>query len=771
MSGFVSEIYKNWILGYPKFTLFLIILTTLFFSYYIKDFHLDASSDTLVLQGNQSLEYYREIKRKYGSDDYLIVTFKPKKAELFSNDSLQRLKSLQNDLSLIDRVGSITSILNAPLIESPAINFNELSNRPVSIENNNFSNLKDVKQELTNSPIYQNTIISKKGDLAALLVNFKDVKVSQEQERKDIAEARSITEKYKDFADIYIGGVPMIVADSIDFIASDIKVFGSSLILFLAVLLAISFRKMKWVIIPLSNCIITCLITIGLLGLLDWPVTVVSSNFISLLLIISLSLSIHYIVRYEEYINDGWNAPHSELIFSTAKAKFLPCFYTAITTIVAFSSLIVSDIKPVIDFGWMMVVGIAISFIVTFTFIPSALCLLKLDKTAKKISFHKLITSNLYNLTNKTGILIILGFTVISLTGIYGITKLSVQNRFIDYYKDSTEIYQGMKIIDEELGGTTPLEVVIDAPENFMEDEYFEPKDYWYNSFMIEELSGIHDYLDSLPETGKVLSLYSAMQMLSKLNDNNQIDSFLLGLVDKKLPEDIRGMLVSPYLSKDGNQIVISTRVYESHNGLDRERLINKIHHDISNKFDIEAANIHITGMVVLYNDLLQSLFKSQIMTLGIVFLAIAMMFALLFKNFKMALIAITANIIPAVIVLGVMGLAGISLDIMTITIAAICVGIAVDDTIHYVHRFTEEFEKDSDYWKSVKRAHNTIGTAIYLTTITITLGFSILALSNFVPTIYFGLLTGLSMVIALIADLTLLPLLIAKFKPLGKKT
>ena len=173
--------------------------------------------------------------------------------------------------------------------------------------------------------------------------------------------------------------------------------------------------------------------------------------------------------------------------------------------------------------------------------------------------------------------------------------------------------------------------------------------------------------------------------------------------------------------------------------------------------------------MLVLYNNMLQSLFKSQIMTLGVVFLAIMIMFIFTFRNIKVAVIAIIPNIVAAAQVLGLMGWLNISLDIMTITIAAIVIGIAVDDTIHYVHRFGEEITKDYDYWAAVKRCHNSIGRAMYYTTVTITLGFMILVLSNFIPTIYFGLLTGFSMMVALVADMMLLPILLVMIKPYGK--
>lgn len=751
MSGFLN-FYCSSITRFRSITLLLILAITAFFGYYMKDFRLDASSDTLVLQGNENLEYYDEIKERYGSDDYLIITYTPKTKDLFSEDSLKDLEEIKAQMKELERVNSVTSILDVPLLESPKVSLTDLRDgRIVSIENENFTNLKEVREELKTNAIYKNTLISADAKTTAMLVNFN------KSTDEDIARVREIVGKYKDDADIYIGGVPMIVADSIDFIEKDIETFSLAVVALIILLLALSFKKVKWVVIPLANSLIACAILTGILGFLDWPVTVVSSNFISLLLILSLSLSIHLVVMYEELLSKKKYKDQDNLILDTVKEKFYPCLYTAITTIVAFTSLIISDVKPVIDFGWMMVMGIVISLILTFTFFPALIGFFKYEKKAKNIEFHKAMTDFIFRLTSGNRLTLFLVFLIVSTAGVYGITKLSVQNRFIDYYKKDTEIYQGMEVIDRRLGGTTPMEVIVDAPESF------EGKDYWFNSFILEDVEMMHDYLNSLEETGKVLSLHSTMQLLKTVNDGD-IDSFVLTLVREKISKELQDILISPYLSKDGNQVRFGVRIYESIPGLDREELISQIEKDMKEQFYLKEGELHINGMLVLYNDLLQSLFKSQILTLGVVLAAIAVCFMILFRNLKVSLIATIPVIVACTSVLGLMGLLGISLDIMTITIAAICIGIGVDDTIHYIHRFEEELAKDGKVWKAIERSHASIGRALYLTTITVTLGFSVLALSNFVPTIYFGLLTGFSMIIALLANLILLPILLGFF-------
>ncbi len=496
------------------------------------------------------------------------------------------------------------------------------------------------------------------------------------------------------------------------------------------------------------------------------------SNFVSLLLIITLSLIIHLIVRYRELATIKPEATQYELVSETVHSKFTPSFYTSVTTMVAFGSLLVSGIRPVIDFGWMMVIGIIVSFLLAFLLFPAALMLLPRLNTPVTRDMTGAVTSAIADFIQHRTRAALWLFTALVVVGLTGIPRLSVENRFIDYYKDSTEIYQGMTLIDQKLGGTTPMDVIIDAPadEVLTEDEIEDGVDitaysYWFNSDGLREVARIHQYLDELPETGKVLSVHTGMQLLESLNKGKPYGDFKLAVVYKRLPEEVKNALITPYLSADGNQLRFSIRLYESDKSLRRQVLLDKIYYDLINDFDLDPEQVTISGVAVLFNNLLQSLFKSQILTLGAVFAAILLMFMVLFRSVRLALAAIIPNIIAAGLILGLMGWIGIPLDIMTITIAAIAIGIGVDDSIHYVHRFRGEFLQDRNYWAAIKRCHNSIARAMYYTSVTVVLGFSILVLSNFIPTIHFGLLSGLAMMTALLANLVLLPILIATFR------
>jgi predicted RND superfamily exporter protein len=833
MQKTLIKLYESLVLNRPWLTLALLSILVVPVAYYSKDFRLDASADTLVLENDAALRYYRSITARYGSEDYLVITYTPTKG-LFSKTTLADLAELKQQLKEIDRVDSVTTILDVPLINSPPVTLSELSKNIRTLESDDcIPGL--ARKELTTSPFYSNLIISPDGHTTALQIKLRReekwhelfqrrnalriqrmentlspeqaIELAQvtkkfddysdsllKQEHDDIQKIRQIMDEHRDSAKLFLGGVPMIVADSMDYVRNDLKVFGLAVLGLLIIFLFTAFRKPHWVYLPVLTCGVTGIFMLGVLGVLGWRVTVVSSNFVSLLLIITMSLTVHLIVRYRELHAANPDNDQHWLVSQTIRSKFLPSFYTAITTMVAFASLIFSDIRPVIDFGWMMFIGIAVAFFFTFTLFPASLMLLKAGKPGKLHDITGILTRYLANLIEHRKLCVLLAALILALLSIFGISKLTVENSFISYFKSSTEIHQGMKLIDLELGGTTPLDVIVDAPKSFYEeieentkadvDDYADSylhdypdqgesgiagSSFWFNTYMLEEVDKIHSYLDSLPETGKVLSISTSIRMLQQLKDGKNLDDFFLSVLFSRLPDTVKQSLFTPYMSEDGNQLRFSARIIDSDPELKRAELLSSIEKHLIEDMGFQPEQIHLSGMLVLYNNMLQSLFSSQIKTLGAVFFAILLMFIVLFRSLKFAVLAIIPNILSAAMVLGLMGVLGIPLDIMTITIAAITIGIAVDDTIHYVHRFQEEYWQDKNYWYAIMRCHNSIGRAMYYTSVIITVGFSILALSNFIPTIYFGLLTGAAMITALIANLTLLPLLIAIVRPMGK--
>jgi len=819
------------ILKRPGLVIICILAVVSFLGYKAKDFKLDASAETLVLENDKDLRYSRLIASRYGVQDYLVMTYAPQ-GYLFSDKVLSNLARLRDELKGLKRVSSVVSVLDVPLLESPPVLIKELAANIQTLESKTVDK-KLAKIEFKNSPLYQNLLVSPDLKITALLIYFpiddtyRDLLVRRntfqekqaagsltaaevaefkkvtEQFRKhrdkmkktrhqDIAEIRGIMDNFRQDAQLFLGGVSMIADDLISFIKNDLKVFGLGVLFFLILTLGIIFRKIRWIFLPVLCCAFSAISMMGLLGLFDWEVTVISSNFISLQLIITMAITIHLIVRFRELSLKNPEAGQRELILDTVRLMMKPCLYAALTTIAGFGSLLLCDILPVITFGWMMSAGISVSLVMTFLLFPSVLMLMRKKslRSGKKSRFS--LTSFLAWLTQAHGTFILIISCIAFLISAVGISKLTVENSFIDYFKHTTEIYQGMKVIDQNLGGTTPLDVIVDfekiaesvpavasetATEDGNEFDEFDEFDeaesknkYWFTSDKMARIVTVHNYLDSLPETGKILSLGTMMKVAEKLNNDKPLDNFQLALLYSELPEKFRAMVLKPYVSVENNQVRFSIRVRDSEKSLRRNELLKKIRHDLVNELGLKKERVHLSGMLVLYNNMLQSLFRSQILTLGVVILALMGMFLILFRSLKIALIAISPNLLSIGVVLGIMGWLNLPLDMMTITIASISVGIAVDDTIHYIHRFADEFQIDRNYIMTMHRCHGSIGHAMFYTSVTIIIGFSILVLSNFIPSIYFGLLTGFAMLIALIAALTLLPQLIVVFKPFGQE-
>ncbi len=835
---------------YPKLILLALITVVALLSTQLSKLHLDASADSLVLEGDNALQIYRDVNKEYGSEEFLVVTYTPKES-LFSDTVLNELSHIKSELLTLPEVSNVISILDVPLLYSPPVKMSELSEGIKYLSSKNTDRAL-AKAEFRDSPLYSQLLTSYNFDTTAIQINFKrdvvfftllterdslrskalsgtlgineheslkqaeqafsnySVELNNKQEVL-IENVRLIIDKYRSGGALFLGGVPMIASDMIAFIKNDLLVFGFGLLLFIVILLAVIFRQVAWVFLPLLTCLVCVLGMLGAIAALDWKLTVISSNFVALLMIITLSITIHLAVRYRELSVNYLKESQGALVIDTVRFMLRPCLYTAITTIVAFASLVVSGIRPVIDFGWMMTIGVSAAFVVAFLVIPSGLMLIPLSYTKSQTVAPKSSAPNkatafttYFAIFADKNAYWVWGISAILLvSSVVGISRLQVENRFIDYFDSSTEIYQGMEVIDQKLGGTIPLDIIIrtktnnknndleDQPDivsnssdNFddvsfddfggdFEDGFSDEPSmtstsrYWFTSHGLKEIEKLHNYVDSIEQTGKVLSLASLYQVLKDVTGSG-IDDFQLALISQNLTDDIKDSLIDPYLSEDGNESRLSMRVKETSYQLNRNELLQQIEDYLQNDMGLSKDEYELTGMLVLYNNMLQSLFRSQILTLGSVFIAITLMFTILFRSLYLALIAITPNLLAAGMVLGSMGLLGIPLDMMTITVAAITVGIGVDDTIHYIHRFKKEFAIDGDYVATMYRCHNSIGRAMFYTSIIIIMGFSILSLSNFTPTIYFGLLTGFAMFSALLGALVLLPRLLITLKPLG---
>jgi len=817
-----GKIYKTLIVDFSKITILLISCVLAFFLYFSKDFKLDASSDSLLLESDKDLKYLREINGRYGTKDFLVLTYTPV-LSFTSEETIINLQFLKSKIEKLEWVDSVISVIDVPLFKN--------SDEPLMERLKNYKTLSypeiDKKrgfEEILNSPIYKDYVISSDGKTSGIVVYLRqDKKLNEliktknnyfnlelegnlnkiqkksrdifndkydsyrnlynQKNHQNINEIRNVIKKYGESAQIHLGGLPMITDDMMSFVQSDIVVFGIGVFLFIVITLWLIFKKIKLVVIPLLGCTFSVGTMVGVLGLLGWKVTVISSNFIALLLILNMAMNIHVTVRFLQIKKEFENFNIQDAVYEASSKMFLPILYTALTTICAFLSLIFSGIKPIIDFGWMMTLGLIVSVIITFTLVPALLNTFSNedDSMDQKEERSKIINA-LSNFTQNYTSIIFGSALIVIVLSIFGISKLEVENSFINYFDKKTEIYKGMKLIDDKLGGTTTLDIILKFPvkkkEREKDDEFSEweddnqnnkedPSKYWFTRNKIDKILKVHDYLDSLPEIGKVMSFGSIIRVAEDLT-GNKLETLETGVLYSKIPKEIRKEIISPYISVENSEARISVRIKDSTKNLKRNDLINKIKKELNTKLGLNKNEYKLAGVVILFNNLLQSLFKSQILTLGVVMVGISLMFLILFRNLMLSFIGVVPNFIAAFFILGIIGLLGIPLDMMTITIAAITIGIAVDNSIHYIYRFKEEFKKIKNYNQTVDRCHNTVGVAILNTSITIVFGFSILVLSNFIPTIYFGVFTGIAMLLALISVLTLLPKLILVLKPFG---
>ena len=808
----------NFLVDKSKFFIFLLFALSIISIIGLPRFQLDASSDTLLLDNDPDLKIYRENSRKYGSSDFLVIAFTPNK-DIFTNETISLLERLVGKLKEVDGISNVLSLFDVPLLSYSEQSINELAENVVTLSTDDVD-LTKAKYEFETNEVYRGLLISKDLKTIALQMTLKpnesyqkliskryellDQKnlIEEKSFKKDlesldfqieeqkqinlineatlINEVRRITKDYEGYGEIFLGGGAMIAHDTIKMIQQDLFTFGVAVFFMFVLILSIIFRQFRWVIVPLVSAGLSALFTTGLISWIGWKVTVVSANFIALLMIIGISLTVHLVVRYREITSKFNDISHNEALKRTLSQMFLPCLYTALTTMVAFASLIISDIRPIIDFGLLMVLSIFIAFSVSFVFFGSLASLMNKNLKDTNIDYSSGFTTWINSLVVRFKNIILLISLLGFIFSIVGINKLSVENKFIDYFKPSTEIYKGLSLIDKKLGGTAPLDIIISAPENNFENDYESEDDfddfgleteqygYWFNSQNLSYLEEIHDYLEARPEIGKVLSVSSAIK-LAEIVKGNKLDDLELALLRKVLPEDINNQLLSSYISEDDNQVRLSARVIESMDGLNRKNLIEEVKNDLIKNYELTEDQFYLSGISVIYNNLLQSLFQSLIGSLSIVFAAIFAMFIILFRSLYMAIIAMIPNLLSASSVLGIIGWSGIPIDIMTVTVAAISIGIGVDNTIHYVHRFLKEYEQNNNYDLAIKNSHSTIGRAMFYTSLTIVLGFMILVSSNFNPSVFFGIFTSFSMIVAILAALMLLPVLIRHLKPFGR--
>ena len=809
----------------PKLSLALALILCAFLCAFVPKLAIDASTQTLLLENDKDLELWRDITKRYKIPNTLVIAYTPN-SDLLSESSISTLAALSKDLAQIKGVKSVFSMLDAPLLLSSGLKFSDLLGTIPTLKDSNASK-EAIKAEFLSSPFYKNSLVSSDFKTTALLLtlepnpgynefiasitalentlknaenNATAKTLLKEQraafkayrdelriaEHEQIAQIRQVIAKYNQnsqsriphqasSSQLFLGGINMIADDMIAFVRSDLATYGLATLLLCSLCLFVYYLQLRYVFLAIFICLVCVGVASGLFGLLGFEITVISSNYIALQLIITLSVVIHLINSYREFFRKKSSFSQKAIVYLALKERMSPCFFAIFTTIIGFISLVFSDIRPIISLGLMMSASITLSLIFSFWLFGSIMSLLskKSVNTAfeRYFSLTTLCAKIALNLRARKVVFAIsaLGLCV----GLWGISKLSVENSFIGYFKENTDIYKGMELIDNKLGGTVPLDIIISfkkdkkEPRNSSLDDEFadefassDAAQYWFNERRMSVLKSVNEYLKNKEFIGSVSSLADLLEVGKELNEGRELDALALALIYSSLSGERRELILTPFVSIENDELHFSVRTLDSDPRLKRAEFLRTLQNEL-NELVGKDAQVKISGAMKLYANMLDSLFSSQINSLGFVLLAFFATFWLIFASLRLAIIAICINILPLICVLGAMGLAGLSLDIMSITIGSISLGIGVDSAIHYIYRYKRELAHFKDSKKAIIASHASIGYALYYTSFAVFIGFGVMISSNFWPTIYFGALTDLVMFFMLASSLILLPSLL----------
>lgn len=764
-----------------------------------RHFRVDASPDTLLTPDNEHYIETRIVEERFGSSESLVVAYQPTAHDLLSPATFEDLRQLTEELSALPRVASVRSLLNVPLPspEGEALAGDDLSNSTLQDREWSYSDLPEL---LRGHPIYEGLLIDPDQTVTALQIRFatneplealeRDIlalerrtldgeledaeaerleKLQQQAEplrqqlartrAEEMTQVRRIISDFDDDANLYIGGIHALEQGLIEIIEHDLRLFGTVIAIAVCVLLLVLFRSVPWMLIPVAACGASVAGTIGTFVLLDLEVTVISANFVALQIILTLAIAMHLIVEYRQRQARQPDDSTIDLVRHTLARKWRPCLYAGLTTSVGFGSLVLSGIQPVISFGWMMIVATLISLALTLALFPALVVVLrpKVSPATAEGLLDRLLRW-LAHVASGRRRTVVASSGVLLVAGLAGCLLLEVENSFLAYFDESTEVHRDLSFIDRNLTGTTPLDLVYTLPP-----EASAP-DRILTAEGVQELQRIHQRLESHEAIGKVLSVTSFTALARRLNDDRPITETELTAAYRLIPEATRDELIGGFFDPQSGEVRFSARIRDTTPNLDRSALLDAVRSDMQ-QLDIPTERYSLSNLAVLYDDILDRLFTSQVLTLGVVLAALGIAFWISFGSLRVAMIALIPNLLAAATVFGTMGWLGIELDVMTITIAAVTMGIAVDDTIHYVHRHLE-LSREDDIEAATLGTHRSVGVAIFYTTAIIALGFSLLMTSSFVPSEIFGGLTALAMVVAMLADLTLLPVLLAWWAP-----
>ena len=750
---------------------------------FLPRFGVEAGTNVLLNQDDPDLAYYNITRADWAYDEYAIVCVR--RDEWFSAEGVDVLKALDAELKTAPRVTRVVSILNVPLLRNKASAFGFPV--PTFLPQPGVK-LDKAKDDLLSHTQALGNLVSTDGKDLNLLVYLDvppelvklDPEWSRAQGRKDVARLRELEAPYKAaLAELkvrrdamiagvrrltaawgapklaqppYLSGLPIITVNLVEHTQSDLRTFGIASFAAFVLAFAVVYRRFRWTAGPILACLLPVILILGAMAAMDEKVTVITSNMPVLLFTLMLPYTVYLVERYRERRGLFPGETQVEAVSTSAREIWTPCLYSATTTMAGFASLITSGILPMRTFGIMMTVGLAVGLGCVFLFLPALNARLRpLPGPAGSTSPEPrgVVKGLAFAVLRAPGLVVLFSAVLLGVS-VWGATKLNAETKFIDYFWPSSEVYRGLDFIDNRMGGTTPLEVNLTS----------KAPGYFKTSDGLQAIAAVETYFAGVKETGNVRSFKSLVDEVRKA---------LPKAKEEKVVETVATLakdLTREFCNADFTVSRVLVRFKETAPTLHRNNILRGLREHLAAQAALKDVEVRPTGIFLLYANMLNSLIDSQRETFLWVVGAIFAMLVVLFRSVVLSIVVLIPQVLPVFVCLGTMGWTGIPLDLVTVMIGSVAMGVGIDAAIQYAVRYRIELAAaGGDPRTAILRSHATIGRAIWIATSIVVAGFVILSLSKFVPSVYFGLFTALAMLMGQFAALTLLPALFLLFK------
>jgi len=774
----------RFIVDKPQPILFLIVLITGFFGFHARHLRVDSSVEHLLASNDPNKAYVEKIRGLFGGDDIGVIGLLTN--NIYTPAALEKLKKITAQVEKIDGVQSVASLTNAPdpianVVEPPLL----IPQIPTTPEA-----LAALRQKVEENPIYLN-LASRDGKGAALIISFKNL-TDEEFAQKQIDEKlQAIIERERGTDELYLTGMQSIKFNSVKLMQQDLKMFTPLSLAVIIIVLAICFRNLPGVFLPLLSVLCGVTWTLGVMALVDAPITIGTLVLPSLLIVIGSTYSIYVIAQYEEEAEKG--GERKEIVLRSLTRVSVPVTVAALTTIVGFITLLVNRIEAIRALGVYAAVGFASVTIIVLTLIPAALALLPLTRqpqtTAANSGLNTLLAKIAqFDRDHQKAIICAAG--LLALPCLWGITKIRVDSNFLQFFQPNDPVRRANEIISEKIGGTQIFYVVVESGM----------RDGVKSWDLLRRIKGLQRYLASLPGVDQSLSLVDYCDLFDKAIQSGGMGSdevvvegvepsaeptpkepsppvtpgvLLANLWEKAEqidpPDQLRAVMqfvsvipktLSSVVSIDFStaNILVRTRLTSSS---DIIRTAEAVEAYAKEHFPPEVA-VRPTGNLILLNKATEDIVWGQVESLGLALVMILIVLSLMFLSVKVGFLSLIPNLLAVVIFFGAMGWAGVTLNLGTSIIASIAIGIAVEDAIRYLARLSSEIRATHDQERAIFQTVATVGKPIVYASAALGLGFLTLLFSNFVPIQKFGLLTAITIAAAFVNDLVLLPALLA---------